>query len=188
MPIRAAPPEELPLARAAGWLALDRQVHGRYTAGPCHQPPQPACPGPRPRLKHSGTGARCRPGRRTPPVAVTNRDPRSCGTPVPCLLPVCSDAPVRPGSTRHSSASHLAGCRYQMARSGITWYENNMENMFSSRLLIRWFGVQVPGGAPVLSWGYILSGWPRGGRFGGMFARRLLVSPDLVVRAGQHAR
>jgi len=51
----------------------------------------------------------------------------------------------------------------------------------SGGLLIRGFGVRVPGGEPVLTWCYTYLGWPRGGRFGAMFAPRLLVSPDLVA-------
>ena len=53
-------------------------------------------------------------------------------------------------------------------------------------LLIRGFGVQVAGGAPVLTWAYTRSRSPREARFGAMFAPRLLVmlvSPDLVHRA-----
>src|SRR6266700_1128413 len=50
-------------------------------------------------------------------------------------------------------------------------------------LLIRGFGVRVPGGAPVLTWGFTRFGSPREGRFRPMFAPRLLVSPDLVPRA-----
>jgi hypothetical protein len=49
-----------------------------------------------------------------------------------------------------------------------------------SGILIRGFGVQVPGGAPALIWHYTRFGRPRGGRFGAMFAPRLLVSPDVV--------
>jgi len=55
----------------------------------------------------------------------------------------------------------------------------------SSRLLICGFGVQVPGGAPILTWGYTRSGASRDGRFRVMFAPRLLGSPDLVPRAGR---
>ena len=53
--------------------------------------------------------------------------------------------------------------------------------METRRLLIRGLGVQVPGGAPVLTWGYIPTGSSREGRSGVMFAPRLLVSLDLVA-------
>jgi hypothetical protein len=49
-------------------------------------------------------------------------------------------------------------------------------------LLTRGFGVRVPGGAPVLTWGYIR---PRSfclGRFRPVVAPWLLVSLDLVAR------
>src|SRR2546422_116153 len=50
----------------------------------------------------------------------------------------------------------------------------------SVALLIRGFGVRVPGGAPELTWHYAESQWSRDSRFGAMFAPCLLVSPDLV--------
>jgi len=53
--------------------------------------------------------------------------------------------------------------------------------MQSSGLLICGFGVQVPGGAPILTWDYTRSGSLREGRFGAMVAPRLLVSRDLVA-------
>jgi hypothetical protein len=66
-----------------------------------------------------------------------------------CLLLVCSSAPVRPVSARH----YAAGTRAEV------------------RLLIRGFGVQVPGGAPVLTWSFPCFGacmcalvWPVVGR------------------------
>jgi hypothetical protein len=70
-------------------------------------------------------------------------------------------------------SGHLRVPSVQAARSGRR----------SSLLLIRGFGVQVPGGAPVLTWSFTRSGSPREGRFWAMFAPRLLVSPDLVPRA-----
>src|SRR5215469_2786962 len=57
----------------------------------------------------------------------------------------------------------------------------------SSGLLIRGFGVQVPGGAPVLTWPYTDLGCPEVARFWAMFAPRLLVSLDLVDRAAPAA-
>jgi len=60
--------------------------------------------------------------------------------------------------------------------------------MKNSELLIRGFGVQVPGGAPVLTWPYTGLGCPEAAGSAAMFAPRLLVSPDLVVRAGRPAQ
>jgi hypothetical protein len=57
----------------------------------------------------------------------------------------------------------------------------------SSGLLIRGFGVRVPGGAPVLTWVYTHSRWPREGRFRPMFAPCLLACRDLVARASLRA-
>src|SRR4051794_19274459 len=48
--------------------------------------------------------------------------------------------------------------------------------------LIRGSGVRVPGDAPVLTWGYARLRTPCEGRFRPVFAPRLFVSPDLVVR------
>src|SRR6266702_31808 len=48
------------------------------------------------------------------------------------------------------------------------------------KLLIRGFGVQVPGGAPVLTWRFYHLFTLVDGRFRVMFAPRLLVSPDIV--------
>ena len=45
---------------------------------------------------------------------------------------------------------HIRGLSVQLARSG----------RFSGLLLIRGFGVQVPGGAPVLTWGFYVSAGP----------------------------
>src|SRR5258708_33962914 len=56
-------------------------------------------------------------------------------------------------------------------------YASGRAGTQSSGLLIRGFGVQVPGGAPVLTCGYTRYRSPREGRFRPMFVRRLLVSP-----------
>jgi len=53
-----------------------------------------------------------------------------------------------------------------------------------SELLIRGFGVQVPGGAPVLTCAFFLRVAVRGIRFSGLVARWLLICPALVHRAG----
>jgi hypothetical protein len=60
-------------------------------------------------------------------------------------------------------------------------------NTLSSGLLIRGLGVRVPGGAPVLTWGYARLGIPCEGRFRPVFAPRLFVSPDLIVWVGRYA-
>ena len=59
-----------------------------------------------------------------------------------------------------------------------------MENEQTLNLRVR---VQVPGDAPILTWGYTHFGSPRDGRFVAMFAPRLLVSPNLVARPGGRA-
>src|SRR5712692_9841824 len=72
------------------------------------------------------------------------------------------------------------------AESRTKWHGRTLSGSRRTRnsaLLIRGFGVRVPGGAPVLTWCYTRFGRPRGGRFGAMFAPRLLVSPDLVPQA-----
>jgi hypothetical protein len=52
----------------------------------------------------------------------------------------------------------------------------------SSGLLIRGFGVQVPGGAPVLTWGFIAPGHFLCVRFVPMFAPCLLACTDRAIR------
>jgi hypothetical protein len=56
----------------------------------------------------------------------------------------------------------------------------------SSGLLIRGFGVQVPGGAPVLTWGFIAPGRFLCVRFVRMLAPCSLVSQDRVVAGLSH--
>jgi hypothetical protein len=67
---------------------------------------------------------------------MTERICRSGTWPSPCLLHVCSDVALLSDSARYQAAAK--------------WAE--------SRLLIRGFGVRVPGGAPVLTWGFIAQG------------------------------
>src|SRR6266700_4973308 len=74
----------------------------------------------------------------------------------------------------------LAGLRYSSACHSISVTQVFKKVSLSSGLLIRGFGVQIPGGAPVLTWAYARSGSPCEGRFGAMVAPRLLGSPDLV--------
>src|SRR5260370_20507685 len=52
----------------------------------------------------------------------------------------------------------------------------------SSGLLIRGFGVQVPGGAPVLTWGFTTPGHFLCVRFVHMFAPCLLACTDPAIR------
>ncbi len=115
----------------------------------------------------------------TPAAVITDRTRRfrelrvSAGPMfAPCLLG-CR------GTARQRAAprgSRSPGLPYSPARHSIARHHAPL-------LLIRGFGVQVPGGAPVLTWGYTESRFPREGRFRPMFAPRLLVSPDLVPRA-----
>jgi hypothetical protein len=94
------------------------------------------------------------------------------------------NGPAVTGTSRH----RLPGLPYSPAGNSLSRYQAAFPNPCSSRLLIRGFGVQVPGGAPVLTWGFTHSGLPREGHFRAMFAPRLLVSPDLVPRADRYAR
>src|SRR6266851_9695495 len=69
------------------------------------------------------------------------------------------------------------------AESRTKWHGRTLSGSRRTRnsaLLIRGFGVRVPGGAPVLTWCYSKYEWPRDSRFAAMFAPCLLVSPDLV--------
>jgi hypothetical protein len=75
---------------------------------------------------------------------------------------------VRSGRSRHASAQNDTRKRSKIEQS--------------SGLLIRGFGVRVPGGAPVLTWHYAESELPRDGRFGAVLAPCSLVSLDRAVR------
>jgi hypothetical protein len=94
------------------------------------------------------------------------------------------------GTTRQRQVlggSEIGGVTDETARPALSGSSRTR----NSGLLIRGFGVQVPDGAPtgnVLTWPYTSFGCHEAARFAVMFAPRLLVSPDLVVRAGQHAR
>src|SRR5262249_43378270 len=120
-------------------------------------------------------------------AVIAHRTHRPGRFPCPCLLHVCSAVALPSDSARYEAAAEWADSRtkrYRQALPGST-------RTLSSGLLIRGFGVQVPGGAPggpVLTWGYPRSGCPREARFLAMFSPRLLVSPDLVVGVGQRAR
>jgi hypothetical protein len=65
-------------------------------------------------------------------------------------------------------------------RNGTAGHLSGIRRTLSSVLLIRGFGVQVPGGAPVLTWGFYHPFRLVDDRSQAMFAPRLLVSPDLV--------
>jgi hypothetical protein len=95
--------------------------------------------------------------------------------PPPRLLHVCSAVPVPFDSARYQATAESRTERHGPAFSGTRRTQN-------SGLLICGFGVRVPGGAPILNWGFTLFGSPREGHFRPMFAPRLLVSPDLVAR------
>jgi hypothetical protein len=60
-----------------------------------------------------------------------------------------------------------------------------MRNRTEQRLLIRGFGVQVPGGAPVLTWCFCYLFTLVRGRFRAMFAPRLLASRNVVDHGGR---
>ena len=85
--------------------------------------------------------------------------------------------PAPPGI--RSTARMRATGQNGSSRHMLALFDSSSKMIFkqSSGLLICGFGVQVPGGAPILTWEYAHSGSPRAGRFGAMFAPRLLVSP-----------
>jgi len=135
--------------------AGQRQVHGRYTSGTreVHAPAGHATIGKRHWRSHS---VLLRAGRR---AGTTVRDRRFCvigpdlaaGLLAPCWL-------GRAGTGRQNPASTslcLAGLRYSSARRMISVTRDNFGVRKSSGLLIRGFGVQVPGGAPGLSRHYM---------------------------------
>ena len=72
----------------------------------------------------------------------------------PCLLGC-------PGTGRQNpvlTSLRLAGLRYSSACHSVSVTQVFKKLPLSSGLLIRWFGVQVPGGAPGLAWGFITPG------------------------------
>src|ERR1035441_646283 len=92
--------------------------------------------------------------------------------------------PVAAGTKRHWTLSDAV----QPGRSWHVRHQPTPPSWQSSRLLICGFGVRVPGGARILTWGFIMSRSPCEGRFWPVVAPRLLVSPDLVARASDPAR
>jgi hypothetical protein len=76
----------------------------------------------------------------------------------------------------------LAGLRYSSACHSISVTQVFKKASLSSGLLIRGFGVQVPGGAPVLTWGFIAPGPFVCVRFVHMFAPCLLACTDPAFR------
>ena len=78
-----------------------------------------------------------------------------------CLLHVCSDVPVRRGSTRYLPPAMDTGNRTERQMAACTviarqQFGRRIEQ--SSGLLICGFGVRVPGGAPNLTCGFITPG------------------------------
>ena len=91
-------------------------------------------------------------------------------------LPGIRSAPRIPAAGQNGSSRHALALFGSSSRR---------INEHRSGLLICGFGVQVPGGAPTLTWSYTHFGVSRECRFVAMFAPRLLVSPDLVAWPGQ---
>jgi hypothetical protein len=107
-----------------------------------------------PDVRVSGTRVvsfRCpRTRRRVYPAAslageITGRICRLGTWPPPCLLHVCSAVAVRSGSARYEAAAKWAESRTKRHRQALSGSGRTR----NSALLIRGFGVQVPGGAPV---------------------------------------
>jgi hypothetical protein len=79
-----------------------------------------------------------------------------------------------------SGGGLLDGCRtVTLDISTLQTMDIGLSNCCSG-LLIRGFGVQVPGGAPVLTWRFYHIFGLVDGSFPAMFAPRLLASPDVV--------
>jgi hypothetical protein len=96
----------------------------------------------------------------------------------PCLL-------GRPGTGRQGPvlmSLRLAGLRYSSACHSISVTQVFKKALPSSGLLIRGFGVQVPGGAPDLTWGFTVPGHFFRVRFVHMFAPCLLARTDPAIR------
>jgi len=69
-----------------------------------------------------------------------------------CSLHACSDAPVRRDSARHYAVRFCPWSRDIFAGTGVK--AQVVAERYRTELLIRGFGVRVPGGAPVLIWGF----------------------------------
>ena len=133
-----------------------------------------------PARRHRVGEAAALPSARLQPAAIRTvaGDPRATPPHVCSMFARLSRyGPVADGITRHT----YPGSLYRPAGHSISRHYMTRRKWKTSRLLICGFGVQVPGGAPILTWDYTRSGSPRAGRFGAMFAPRLLVSPDLVA-------
>ncbi len=93
-----------------------------------------------------------------------------------CLLGVCSDVSVPFDSARYQATAKWAESRAKRHRRALSGSRRTR----NSGLLIRGFGVRVPGGAPVLTWGFCYPFTLVYGPFRAMVAPRLLVSPNIV--------
>ena len=79
---------------------------------------------------------------------------------LPCLLHVCSDVPVLRGTCRPQTVLRLGALRVSCQRFGVKMLVDWMNRISERGLLIRGFGVRVPGGAPVK---FLLRATQRGG-------------------------
>src|SRR5262249_24704787 len=96
----------------------------------------------------------------------------------PCLL-------GRPGTGRQDAvltSLRLAGLRYSSACHSIPVTQVFKKPSLSSGLLIRGFGVQVPGGAPGVTWGFTTPGHFLCARFVPVVARWLPARTDPAIR------
>ncbi len=90
----------------------------------------------------------------------------------------------RPGTGRQGTvltSLRLAGLRYSSACHSISVTQVFRKVPLSSGLLIRGFGVQVPGGAHVLTWGFTAPGHFLCARFAAVVAPWLLARTDLAI-------
>ena len=103
----------------------------------------------------------------------------------PCLLGCPGTRRQHPASAERSPirAAGQNGSSRHVPASLSTSSKRRYEQI--SRLLIRGFGVQVPGGAPVMTWGFIAPGLFFRVRFVPMAAPWLLARTDPAIRACQ---
>jgi hypothetical protein len=78
--------------------------------------------------------------------------------PVPMFAPCLLGCPGTPRQEPVRTGTAAVRRPVQTARPGIVRYRSTSKIELSSGLLIRGFGVRVPGGAPVLTWGFIAPG------------------------------
>ncbi len=93
--------------------------------------------------------------------------------------------PSAAGIVRHRDSARLGPGVHEPAARDSLRHRLIPRRVVKIGLLIRGFGVQVPGGAPVLTWHFYRIFTLVGGRFRAMFAPRLLASRNIVDHGGR---